>query len=948
MKHTTGRQLPTPSGPASRPAKAVPGHSSRPASPPPDHARGIPEPDGHPLRRWLPLLLPLLPAALAFAWLGGDTPAFLLWWLTLTIFGLAFLPRSGRLFHLSPDRGYLFAKPLGLILTAVTVFILSTLHLAPFRTLVIAAVLALLAAAVHLPAANRAFWRTAAADPGILTAWGIEEAVFGFASLYWTFARGLHPALDSLEKFMDYGFMMSLWRTDFLPAADMWLAGKPINYYYFGQYLATFWAKACGVAPVQAYNLAMASMFALTLCLSLAVALLIGAIFCHGSRRVSRLLPPVYGGTAAILLTLGGNGHIFYYGGSTIGTWLYERFRDFGWPVGARTVPYWFADATRYIGYNPDTADKTIHEFPYYSFLVADLHAHVVSLLPVLLTLGLLAVLITRPLGPARPFRPARPLRPGQSLHAAAAALPEPHLLLLAVLLAVFMMGNYWDFVIYLAVAACVLVLRPQLQPATVTHGRAALLAGAGLLLLAVPFLLISSVPVALAAYAAAAAAARFSERRWTHPLTVTVARLAELFFLAHLIALPFNIGFEPIAKTIARARTHTPLIQLWILYGFFFIAGLVFIIDLRRQRRAAEIRAISRFQAEPHEAAPAAAGTGSAAAGAAGSTSGSAAGSSSGSSTSSSRFLARLLDLSPADRLLLVFLICGFGLILLPELVYVVDIYSGEFKRANTMFKFTYQAFILLSFVLAWAPLRLLFQPPAAIAGPAWAHKSEEAARAVRQRRAMGYLLLLLFVPSLMYPAQVTTQWLGSFSRSNYQGLDGVRLFAVKDSAGIPGSAPGELAPDYAAVQWFNTHVTGQPVILEAYGDSYSDNCRISAYTGLPTVIGWQTHEWLWRTSRATPDAYGSVVVPHQNDVRTMYTSTDRSQVVRLLDQYQVRYIVIGDLERQKFTATAAGGIAPPAGTAAAAATIVNEALLRSLGRVAFEQGSLVVIERT
>ena len=39
---------------------------------------------------------------------------------------------------------------------------------------------------------------------------------------------------------MDVGFMNTLWRTDYLPALDMWLAGEKINYYYFGQYVYTF------------------------------------------------------------------------------------------------------------------------------------------------------------------------------------------------------------------------------------------------------------------------------------------------------------------------------------------------------------------------------------------------------------------------------------------------------------------------------------------------------------------------------------------------------------------------------------------------------------------------------------------------------------------------------------------------------------------------------------
>ncbi len=881
-------------------------------------------------KRWsflLPLLLPLLPASLAFIFLGSDTPDFLLWWLTITVFGLAVLPLAGRLFRLSPDSGFLFAKPLGMVLTALFVFILASLRLAPFRQLTILGVLAVFVCAVHLSPLNRSFWRTAA-RPKTLLYWGIEESLFGFSSLLWTFARGLHPALDSLEKPMDYGFMMSLWRADYLPAADMWLAGKPINYYYFGQYLATFWAKACGIAPEIAYNLAMASLFALTFCLTFAVALLLGTIFLREKHRASPILPPVFAGTAAVLLTCGGNGHIYYYGASRFGSWLFSVFSRLGWPVGERSAMYWFADATRYIGYNPDTVDKTIHEFPFYSFLVADLHAHVVNLPLVLLALGLLAVIITRPLTPARSssrllnvsrlsFKEALPEQAANEALTRAKKqhisfrerLPEPHLLLLAVLLAVFMMGNYWDFVIYFAVSALVMILRPLKQSARITNGRAMLLAAAGVLLLAIPFMLVTDVFIAVLIYAVVAFLARFAERHWPHTLTVAIACLTELFFLAHLIALPFNYAFEPISKSIARTVNQTPLIQLWILYGFFLMAEAAFAIDLVLEQRSKEISAVRNLNS-PQVSEPV---------------------------TQNKHLLSSLLNLTSTDRLLVIFMICGFSLILLPEFIYVVDIYSGDYKRANTMFKFTYQAFVMLSFVLAWAPLRYLLLPAAAD-NPAKRPRSVTGSGlSTRRRRVAGAALLLLFVPSLMYPLTATAQWLGPFKIELYQGQDGVRHMSLKDSTAIPGADEGELSPDYEAIQWFNTEVSGQPVILESYGDSYTDYCRISAFTGLPTVVGWQTHEWLWRTSKATPDAYSSVVTPRQADVRTMYTSADKDEVVRLLSHYEVRYIVIGDLERHKF---------PTVNEDGQPATSVNEALLSSLGEIAFESGSLIVIK--
>ena len=60
----------------------------------------------------------------------------------------------------------------------------------------------------------------------------------------------------------------------------------------------------------------------------------------------------------------------------------------------------------------------------------------------------------------------------------------------------------------------------------------------------------------------------------------------------------------------------------------------------------------------------------------------------------------------------------------------------------------------------------------------------------------------------------------------------------------------------DKEIIDYINKNIIGQPIILEAQGDSYTDFARISANTGLPTVLGWTVHEWLWRGSYDVPSA--------------------------------------------------------------------------------------------
>ena len=104
------------------------------------------------------------------------------------------------------------------------------------------------------------------------------------------------------------------------------------------------------------------------------------------------------------------------------------------------------------------------------------------------------------------------------------------------------------------------------------------------------------------------------------------------------------------------------------------------------------------------------------------------------------------------------------------------------------------------------------------------------------------------------------------------------------------------ELYPDdYTGIQFINEKIKGQPVILEAQGDSYTDYGRVSSNTGLPTVLGWTVHEWLWRGSYDVP-------APRIAEIQTMYESKDLRQTTKLLNKYKVEYVFIGNLEREKY----------------------------------------------
>ena len=106
------------------------------------------------------------------------------------------------------------------------------------------------------------------------------------------------------------------------------------------------------------------------------------------------------------------------------------------------------------------------------------------------------------------------------------------------------------------------------------------------------------------------------------------------------------------------------------------------------------------------------------------------------------------------------------------------------------------------------------------------------------------------------------------------------------------------EFSDDVAGINWLKMYVKGSPVVLEANGDSYSGYERVSAMTGLPTVLGWYVHEWLWRDDTADLNEKSA-------DIESIYTSFDAEYVKELLEEYDVSYILVESNEREIYEET-------------------------------------------
>ena len=154
-------------------------------------------------------------------------------------------------------------------------------------------------------------------------------------------------------------------------------------------------------------------------------------------KKVVQKVSAVFGGILAVgAVVFSGNLHYLVYG--VIGKAL-------GWEKG---LEYWFPNSTRYIGYNPETNDKCIHEFPSYSFVLGDLHAHVVNTMFVIVMIGLMTAWILKIRKNAVEDMKVNWKR----------WIADPYVILGGFFIGLFQFTNYWDFVIYFTVLSICIV----------------------------------------------------------------------------------------------------------------------------------------------------------------------------------------------------------------------------------------------------------------------------------------------------------------------------------------------------------------------------------------------------------------------------------------------------------------------------------------------------------
>ncbi|GFO96521.1 hypothetical protein ig2599ANME_0710 [groundwater metagenome] len=669
------------------------------------------------------------------------------WYLLIVFLGIISLPITISVCRSLPDRGYSVSRILGILLLAYVSWVLSyALGYSRSEIMLSLLLVCVFSAVVY-----------AKTKPVIDTKLLLRnELIFGAVFLIFLIIRACNPEIHDGEKVSDFMILNSILKSTSLPPHDSWLSGYKIDmYYYFGAFTIATLTKLLWIPANIAYNLGM----------SLLPALAAVAAFGLGYN----LTRDKKGGIAAVfLLVFAGN----LYPAGVISAHALSMTTSPWWNVPG-IIDYW--GPTRII---PNTAN----EFPYFSFIFGDLHAHVIAIPFVLLAITLILNLYL-------------------SKKLSKTAIP-----LLSLALGSLFVFNAWDYATYAALFIMVLLIQPW----------------------------------------------KFEENKSREIFRDLLKRLGIVIAVLILGLLMFTFFFIDFHSSgiqgIKPVITRTALLNFLVIYDLFlFLIVSFLLIHIPEFRYKKWILVILAAAAVALYFVP------------------------------NFQTLAVFVPLAfltcigvyffysnkDMNRLFIsVMIALGLFILVFCELFYFDDLFSGSNERFNTVFKYYNHVWLLFSISSAIAFYDIIDKK-------------------YRMKKAVLVILSILLVLNSLYlftgTFARTEGWNGSAS------LDGIAFLKKADYG------------DYDAIFWVKRNLNGTPVILEAPGVSYKDNSRISAYTGIPTVVGWAGHEYVLRNS------WGEIST-RIREVDAIYDTEDNNEAIVLLRKYNVSYVYVGNVELRKY----------------------------------------------
>jgi YYY domain-containing protein len=823
----------------------------------------------------------------------------LIWWFITLIIGLAGWPLAFSLLRHLPDRGFALARPVGFLITGYILWLGATFRLLQNNiggilvTLVLVAVVGLIWHRQQIRSdQSPSLWAWLKREWRYVLA---VELLFNAAFVGWTIFKAHNPNIETAggEKWMEIAFINGILRSGYFPPQDPWLSGFGISYYYFGYVMMTTATQLTGLISTIAFNLYIPTLFAMTLAGSFGLVANLVALHQRsgeagqanslsylmkfpaiGTGFVGALFVAILGNLIGVLEVLHKRGWL------SPEFWIWLDIRDIKVPpqgLNDSWIPdrfiWWWRGSRVLTDYNlAGREQEVIDEFPFFSFLLGDVHPHVLALPFVLLVTALALNLLVNPAQwPAGQKQTSagtiidklRGILENVWTELRQATGGRMDFLLYAVCLGGLSFLNTWDFPIYLSVVGLAFIA--WLAQRLALHGlnwQAALQPG----LVGTALLGLAGIVLYLPFYATFQSQARgilpnlwnptrlpqffvffgpflvatlvlliiLSSRDkgwqkhvgWSLPLAVLGPILVMLLVLSAILFSPAGRAYldgiinNPEVQAIIGENTVGALIQesllrrlanpwTFLLLGALLGWAMALVIGLGETR-----------QQPGHN---------------------------------------RLVE-----KFVLILLLVGLGLPLVVEFVYLRDNFG---IRMNTIFKFYFQAWVLLALASAFAVYYV--------------------SRNLRGVLALGWLatMTVLVAGGLVYPVLATLNKANNFQTE--PTLNGI--------AWISEHRPG----DYAGIEWLRENAFDGSVILEAPGSGYAAYQyagRVSAMTGLPTLLGWGGHQSQWRGNYDEP-------ARREPDIELLFNTSDFQQARLLLDKYNIIYVFVGPLERERYS---------------------------------------------
>ncbi len=810
---------------------------------------------------------------------------FIKWSFLVILIGWIIFPITFHFFKKSTDRGFSISKILGLLIWGYLFWlgnIFGIITNSPLSAVFILFIIILISYYFFYKNQPEIFAWIKANTSVVL----FYEICFLIAFLSWSIIRAANPEIIGTEKPMELAFINSIYQSPIFPPSDPWLSGYSISYYYFGYVLVAMLMHFLGTNAGVAFNLFIALMFSLIAVSSSGVLFnIISNVQGKGEARNTNhptrrkllsisILAPLF-----ILLVSNGAGlmemmhsrGIFWefaedgQAYSTFWEWLdiqelsESPSAPYDWIPSRAGGTWWWRSSRVLQDYTLDGQTREIiDEFPFFSFLLADLHPHLISLPFVMMNIYLCFYLFLH--------------RNGRYVFSDSLkeSVLEPFFWLTCFILGSLIFINTWDFPIYFLLASACIFIPAFQQDGKIWANLKKLIVffvalALACIMLFLPFIwslssqasglipslifrtrgvhyLVMFLPhIALTILFCIQFQKRYTYKKIVSNFFIVMLGLITLFSLSILYIFLldlsprllisagniFQTGIDQSGLTL-----NLPLLNLLRIYGAQSSNELIsaaikslihkpWVILLSAAFISFSWAALDRKDYEKVE---------------------------------------EYQENTPiANHFILILLILVAALSVFPELFYLRDQFGW---RMNTIFKFYFQVWILFSFVSAYAIYELC-----QLRDNTW-------------RKIWIWVSGLIIMISLIYPVFAIRDKTNAF-RDIKLTLDGNKFLELYQPS------------DFEAVQYLLTVPYG--VVSEAVGGSYSSYGRISRLTGYPTVLGWPGHEVQWRGGM---DEIGS----RELDIETLYTTVDWNQAADIIQEYDIKYILIGDLEKRTY----------------------------------------------